>query len=253
MLRYTSEAINTFVDTIGVTRRGNENVLSIKVLEHCIRTDLDKKAPRTLGVIEPIKVTLVNLKDDFLEEFEAPIFPKNKELGSKKISLNKTIFIERTDFKENDDPDFFGLTPNQAAGLKYGGFITVKEVKKDSNGHIIELLCDYSAEVKKLKGRIHWISSKDAVRVEVRLYDYLWTVDDPMSLKEPLEELNPHSLIIKDQSLVNRNILSGLKHLDHFQFERLGYFVVDYDTDATTQKYVFNLTIDLGDEKNKKF
>jgi glutaminyl-tRNA synthetase len=228
-------------------------MLSIKVLEHCIRTDLDKKAPRTLAVIDPIKVTLINLKDDHVEEFEIPIFPKNKELGVKKASLTKSIFIERTDFKEKDDPDFFGLTLNQPVGLKYGGYITVNEVKKDNSGNVTELICEYSSEIKKLKGRIHWISQKDATRVEVRLYDYLWTVEDPMSLKEPLEELNPNSLIIKDQALVNKNILSGLKHLDHFQFERLGYFVVDYDTDVTSQKYVFNLTIDMGDEKNKKF
>ncbi len=167
--------------------------------------------------------------------------------------MTKTIFIEKTDFKEIDDKDFFGLTPGQEVGLKYAGFITLKEIKKDSNGNITELICEYSPETKKTKGRIHWISQKDAVRVEVRLYDYLWTVDEPMSLKEPLEELNPLSLVIKDQSLVNKNILSGLKHLDNFQFERLGYFVCDYDTDATTQKYVFNLTVDLGDEKNKKF
>ena len=215
---------------------------------------MDKKAPRTLAVIEPIKVTLVNLSDDFSEEFETPLFPKNKELGSRKINLTKTIFIERTDFKEGDDKDFFGLTPNQPVGLKYAGIITLKEIKRDSKtGLVSELVCEYSSETKKLKGRIHWISQKDASRVEVRLYDYLWNVDEPMTLKEPLEELNPHSLVIKENSLVNKSILSGLKHLDHFQFERLGYFVCDYDTEATTGRYVFNLTIDLGDEKNKKF
>ncbi len=239
---------------MGVTRRGNDNVLSIKVLEHCIRTDLDKKAPRTLAVIDPIKVTLVNLSDDFLEEFETPMFPKNKELGTRKVFLSKTIFIEKTDFKENDDTDFFALTPGQAVGLKYAGFITLKEIKRDSNtGEIIELVCEYSPETKKLKGRIHWISLKDAARVEVRLYDYLWTVDEPMTLKDPLEELNPNSLIIKEHSLLNKNILSSVKHLDHFQFERLGYFVCDYDTDVKANKFVFNLTVDLGDEKNKKF
>ncbi len=242
------------MDTIGVTRRGNENVLSIKVLEHCIRTDLDKKAGRTLAVIDPIKVTLVNLEDNFSEIFESPILPKNKELGSRKISLSKTIFIERTDFKEENDSNFFGLTPDQPVGLKYAGFISLKEITRDSNtGKVTELLCVYSSEAKNLKGRIHWISQKDAERVEIRLYDYLWTVEEPMSLKEPLNEINPLSLVIKDQSLVNKSILQGIKHLDHFQFERLGYFVCDYDTDISKQRYVFNLTIDLGDEKNKKF
>ena len=222
-------------------------------MEHCIRTDLDKKAPRTLAVLDPIKVTLVNLDENFSESFESPIFPKNKEFGSRKVSLAKTIFIERTDFKDLDDPDFFGLTPNQPVGLKYAGFISLKEIIRDKAEKVTELVCEYSAEIKKLKGRIHWISQKDAERVEIRLYDYLWTVDEPMTLKEPLEEINPNSLIVKENSLVNKSILQGLKHSDHFQFERLGYFVCDYDTDVAKQRYVFNLTIDLGDEKNKKF
>ncbi len=167
--------------------------------------------------------------------------------------MTKTIFIEKTDFKEVNEKDFFGLTPGQEVGLKYAGYITIQEIKKDSDGKVTEILCAYNSEAKKTKGRIHWISQKDAVRCEIRLYDYLWTVDEPMTLKEPLEELNPNSLIIKDHSLVNKNLITGIKHLDKFQFERLGYFVCDYDTDVTTQKYVFNLTVDLGDEKNKKF
>jgi glutaminyl-tRNA synthetase len=223
------------------------------VLEHCIRTDLDKKAQRTLAVIDPLKVTLININEDYNEEIETPLFPKNKELGSRKLNLGKTIYIERTDFREKDDPDFFGLTPGQPTGLKYSGFITLKEVKRDGINNVTELLCEYSSETKKLKGRVHWISQKDAVRVEIRLYDYLWTVDEPMTLKEPLEELNKNSLIVKDAAMVNKQILSNIKHLDHFQFERLGYFVCDYDTNPQTQRYVFNLTIDLGDEKNKKF
>jgi len=214
---------------------------------------LDKKAARTLAVIDPLKVTLVNLNDDYVEEFETPLFPKNKELGMRKISLGKTIYIEKTDFRETDDPDFFGLTPNQPSGLKYGGFILLKEIKKDENNNLNELICEYSPESKKLKGRIHWISQRDSTRVEVRLYDYLWNVDEPMTLKEPLEELNKNSLVVKNNALVNKHILNGIKHLEHFQFERLGYFVCDFDTNPNIQKYVFNLTIDLGDEKNKKF
>jgi len=207
-----------------------------------------------MAIIDPIKVTLVNLGDDFSQEIETPLFPKNKEAGSRKITLTKNIYIDRSDFNEVDQPEFFKLTPNQEVGLKYGGIIKFVEAKYQPNSNTLtELVCEYSNESKVTKGRIHWISQKDAVRCEVRLYDYLWTVDEPMTLKEPLEELNPNSLIIKDQSLVNKNLVSGIKHLDKFQFERLGYFVCDYDTDVTTQKYVFNLTVDLGDEKNKKF
>ena len=130
--------------------------------------------------------------------------------------------------------------------------IKAKEIKKDSSGKVVEIICEYSAEVKKLKGRVHWISDKDATRVEVRLYDYLFNSENPMELVEPLEDMNPNSLIIKHNSLVNKNILNDIKPLDHFQFERLGYFVADYDTNASSGRYVFNLTVDLGDEKIKK-
>lgn len=206
-----------------------------------------------MAVIDPIKITLVNLEDSFSEVIESPLFPKNKELGTRNIILSKTIFIERSDFKDTKDSDFFGLTPYQPVGLKYSGVIMFKEFVVDKEtGKILEIMCEYSSETKKTKGRIHWISEKDAERVEVRLYDYLWNVDEPMTLKEPLEELNPLSLVIKDNSLANRNILENLKHLDHFQFERLGYFVCDYDTKVDEKRYVFNLTVDLGDDKNKK-
>lgn len=245
MFSYTSEAINNFVDSIGVARRGNENMVSVKLLEHHIRADLDKRAPRTLVVIDPIKVVIENFKEDHVEEFETPLFPKNKELGTRKITLGKVIHIERTDFKDQDDPDFFGLTPHQEVGLKYAGIIKVKSVQKDVNGNVIELICEYSADSKKTKGRIHWISHKDAQKVEVRLYDYLFNSDDPMKLDEPLNDLNKNSLVIKSTALVNKNLLSELKPLNHFQFERVGYFVVDLDTDVKNQRYVFNLTVDL--------
>ena len=248
---YTSEAINNFVDTVGVTRRGNENFLSIKLLEHCIRTDLDKKAPRTLAVLDPIKVTLVNLPDNYKMEIETPLFPKNKEAGNRIINLNKVIFIERSDFSLENNEDFFGLTPNQEVGLKYSGIIKFKDSVKNENGEIVELLCEFDAESKKTKGRIHWISAQEAVRVEIRLYDYLFKSDNPMALKEPLEDLNNKSLVVRTESLVNKSVLNGLKPLNHFQFERLGYFVSDLETDASKNRYVFNLTVDLGDEKLK--
>ncbi len=216
------------------------------MLEHQIRTDLDKKAPRTMAVIDPIKVSLVNLDEDFNQEIETPLFPKNKEAGSRKISLSKYIYIDRSDFSEIDQPEFFKLSPNQEVGLKYGGVIKFVEAKYLPNSkNLAELVCEYSNESKVTKGRIHWISNKDAQRVEARIYDYLFTHDEPMSLENPLDALNKNSLVVKDQALVNKQILNNIKHLDHFQFERVGYFVCDYDTDATLQRYVFNLTINL--------
>jgi glutaminyl-tRNA synthetase len=216
------------------------------VLEHAIRTDLDKKAPRTMAVIDPIKVTLVNVEDDFSQEIETPLFPKNKEAGSRKITLTKHIYIDRSDFNEVDQPEFFKLTPNQEVGLKYGGIIKFVEAKYQPNSKVLtELICEYSNESKVTKGRIHWISQKDAQRVEVRLYDYLFTVDEPMALENPFDALNKNSMLVKDEALVNKQILANIKNLEHFQFERVGYFVVDSDTNASSQRYVFNLTVNL--------
>jgi glutaminyl-tRNA synthetase len=254
---YTPEAINNFVDRVGVTRRGNENIISISWLESSIRADLDAKAPRTMAVIDPLKVTLKNLDKEV--ELDTFLFPKQKEKGGvRKVVLSKTIFIERTDFKEEEDKDFFGLTPKQEVGLKYGGIIKVEEVKKDKNGKVIELICTYSSESKKTKGRIHWIGEKDFVQAEVRLYGYLFLSDDPFHANEegashdPMDDLNPNSLVTKMGALVHKDITKGLKHLDHFQFERVGYFVCDYDTQNEKGRYVFNLTVDLGDGKVDK-
>lgn len=251
---YTADAINNFVDTVGVTRRGNENIISIKLLENAIKSDLDKKAPRTMAVIEPIKVNLVNLKEDL--SIDTPLFPKLKESGGvRKVNLTKNIFIERIDFKEEDDKDFNGLTPNQEVGLKYAGVLKLEEIKKNKEGVVTELLCSYSNENKKTKGRIHWISDKDYVNAELRLYDYLFKSDDPFHSNEegvshdPMDDVNPDNLVIKYHALVNRDLCEKVKPYDHFQFERLGYFVCDPDSECDKGRYVFNLTVDLGDGK----
>ena len=251
---YTADAINNFVDTIGVTRRGNENIISIKLLENAVKSDLDKKAPRTMAVIEPIKVNLVNLKEDL--SIDTPLFPKLKESGGvRKVNLTKNIFIERIDFKEEDDKDFNGLTPNQEVGLKYAGVLKLEEIKKNKEGVVTELLCSYSNENKKTKGRIHWISDKDYVNAELRLYDYLFKSDDPFHSNEegvshdPMDDVNPDNLVIKYHALVNRDLCEKVKPYDHFQFERLGYFVCDPDSECDKGRYVFNLTVDLGDGK----
>jgi glutaminyl-tRNA synthetase len=251
---YTADAINNFVDTIGVTRRGNENIISIKLLENAVKSDLDKKAPRTMAVIEPIKVNIVNLKEDL--SIDTPLFPKLKESGGvRKVNLTKNIFIERIDFKEEDDKDFNGLTPNQEVGLKYAGVLKLEEIKKNKEGVVTELLCSYSNENKKTKGRIHWISDKDYVNAELRLYDYLFKSDDPFHSNEegvshdPMDDVNPDNLVIKYHALVNRDLCEKVKPYDHFQFERLGYFVCDPDSECDKGRYVFNLTVDLGDGK----
>jgi glutaminyl-tRNA synthetase len=254
---YTPDAINNFVDRVGVTRRGNENIISISWLENSIRADLDVKAPRTMAVIDPLKIVLKNLEKDV--ELDTYLFPKLKEKGGiRKVTLSKVIYIDKTDFKEEEDKDFFGLTPKQEVGLKYGGVIKVEEVKKDAKGKITEIICNYTAESKKTKGRIHWISDKDFVQAEVRLYGYLFLSDDPFHANEegvshdPMDDLNPNSLVTKMGALIHKDICKDLKKLDHFQFERIGYFVCDYDTQTEKGRYVFNLTVDLGDGKVDK-
>ena len=254
---YTPDAINNFVDRVGVTRRGNENIISISWLESSIRADLDTKAPRTMAVIDPLKVVLKNLDKE--TEIDTFLFPKLKEKGGiRKVKLSKVIYIDKTDFQENEDKDFFGLTPKQEVGLKYAGVIKVEEVKKDAKGKVVELICTYSPESKKTKGRIHWISEKDFVQAEVRLYGYLFLSDDPFHANEegvshdPMDDLNPNSLVTKMGALINKDICKDLKKLDHFQFERIGYFVCDYDTQIEKGRYVFNLTVGLGDGKSEK-
>ena len=254
---YTADSINKFVDSVGVTRRGNENIISIKLLENAIKTDLDTKAPRTMAVINPLKVVIYNLKENVV--IDTPLFPKLKEKGGvRKVTLTKTIFIESNDFKEkvdNNKKPFFGLTPEQEVGLKYAGAIKITEYKKDPNGKILELLCTYDSSPKKTTGRIHWISDVDSTTAELRLYDYLFLSDDPFHANEegvshdPMDDVNPNSLVTKYHSLVNKELCKNCKSGDHFQFERLGYFVVDPDTEGNKGRYVFNLTVDLGDGK----
>lgn len=204
-----------------------------------------------MAVVNPIKVVLNNFDENSNEEIETSLFPDNKEAGSRKIHLTKVIYIERSDFKEEEDKEFFGLTPKQETGLKNAGIITCKNVKKNNEGEVIEIECDYRKDITKTKTRIHWISDNDAQKVEVRVYDYLFTVDKPSELEDPFTKLNEHSLVVRSGALINKNLLSELKEGAHFQFERLGYFVVDKDSDASLKRFVFNLTVGL-DDKNKK-
>lgn len=241
---YTAEAINNFVDTVGVTRRGNENYISIKVLENAIKVDLDKKSSRTMAVIDPIEVIITNLNEKV--EIKTPLFPKNKELGERTNHLTNKIYIERKDFKDIDDLDFFGLSPNQEVGLKYSGILKLKKINKNSNNEIVSIECEFSNEEKKTKGRIHWISDEDKVNAEIRWYNQLFKSDYPSALENWLDDINPDSEIIYKNSIVNKNIAnSNLKAYDKFQFERIGFFVVDIDSDIENKKYVFNLTIKI--------
>jgi glutaminyl-tRNA synthetase len=239
--RFTADSINNFCDTIGVTRRGNENVVSMTVLENFVISDLDLKASRTMAVLNPLKVKLINFENN--ETIETPLFPKDQSKGTRTIKLENIIYIDHKDFREIDDPDYFGLAPGKEVGLKYAGLITCTKVIKNDEGKIEELECTYKKETKKVKGRLHWIGHCEGVRVTCRMYHPLFKTEE-VDAKDFLKDLNPNSLEVLDKALVHKSVAnSSLKHLDHFQFERVGYFVVDFDTNANANRFVFNLTI----------
>eukprot|EP00826_Nyctotherus_ovalis_P017039 TRINITY_DN1497_c0_g1_i1.p1 TRINITY_DN1497_c0_g1~~TRINITY_DN1497_c0_g1_i1.p1 ORF type:complete len:333 (+),score=104.37 TRINITY_DN1497_c0_g1_i1:70-1068(+) len=247
------EAINEFCDLVGVTRRGNEMMISDKLLDHCIRKDLDAVAPRTMSVLEPLLVVLENEGDDYEEKFEVNVFPKDAEKGKQTYVLSKRIFIERGDYMSEAPGSFHGLTRTQAVLLKYTKWIRVKEEVRGSGGELEKLVVTVlDAKPEKAPGVIHWVSEKCALKAEVRLYDKLFLERDPKTLGENWKScINKESLKMMDKALVWNN-LAKVKHLDRFQFERIGYFAVDYDTDIEKGKYVFNLIVNLSESKEKE-
>lgn len=244
---YTAEAINEFVDLVGVARTGNENMISIKLLEHCVRKNLDEISPRTMAVLEPLELEIRGLEG--VSELSVPDFPKNPEKGSHIIKLASPLFVERNDFKEHDSKDFYGLAPGKVVGLKYVPFkVRCAEVVKDAEGKVVKVICDKVEDSSKVKGYLHWISGSEATPVTVRLYDTLLKEEKPTH-EDILEDLNPNSLTIVTSVLANSTLLSGVKPMDKFQFERVGFFVVDLD--STPEHIVFNRTVTLTEAKSK--
>lgn len=258
---YTPESIRIFAEKVGVAKR--DNVVDLALLEFTIREDLNKRAQRVMGVIRPLKVTITNYPDDQVEELEAVNNPEDESMGKRTVPFCKEIFIEQDDFMEDPPKKFFRLSPGNEVRLRYAYIIKCEEVVKDGNGNIVELKCTYDQDTKsgtgtskkKVKGTIHWVSAKHAVKAEVRLYDRLFNVEDPGGDKEVdfKEHINPNSLEIVENALIEP-FIKDAKPLDKFQFERLGYFCVDtkYTTD---EKLVFNRTVTLRDtwaKMNKK-
>jgi len=244
---YTPKAINDFVDEIGVTRRGNENVISLKLLEHYVRKDLDETALRTLAVLDPLLVEISNLDSSVV--VEAPLFPKNPENGKRSLTVHKNIYIEKSDFLEADKPNYFGLAPGKIVGLKYVPFkLKCVSFKKSSNGEVEKVLCEAVYEDIKPKGVLHWLSAEEAIPCETRLYDVLFKSENPSELPNWLDDFNHESLKVLENSLLHKD-MAQVQELDRFQFERLGYFVVDKDSSA--EKKVVNRIITLTETKKK--
>lgn len=248
---YTSESILNFCDQIGIAKANS--MVDVAQLEFCIRDDLNTKVPRVMCVLDPLKITIENY--DGKEELDASYYPDDvpKE-GSRKIPFSKEIYIERDDFMENPSQGYFRLTPEQPVRLKHAYIITCKEVIKDANGNITEIIAEYNPESKsgqdtsgiKVKSAIQWVDAKAAKTIEIRLYDRLYSCEAP----EGLEDLNPHSLKVIKNALIEPAVVTQ-KPDERFQFERQGYFYAD-PIDYTDEKPVFNKIVGLKDSYTKK-
>lgn len=250
---YTPASIRNFCDTIGIGKR--DSWIDMGVLEKAIRDDLNVTAPRVLGVLRPLKVVITNYPENKEEELIALNHPQEQAMGTRPLPFCREIFVEQSDFMENAPKKFFRLSVGREVRLRYAYFITCQEVIKDEKGNIIELRCTYDPETRggsapdgrKVKGTIHWVSARHALRAEVRLYDRLFTIEHPDMDKEKdfKEFINPDSLqMLKDCAL--EPSLAHANQNDRFQFERQGYFCLD-TKDSLPEKPVFNRIVTLRD------
>ena len=249
---YTPASIRAFAERVGVAKR--DNVIDLSLLEYCVREDLNKIAERRMAVVDPLKVVITNYPEDKSECFSCVNNPEDESAGRREVPFGREIYIERGDFMEEPPKGYYRLRPGGEVRLRYGYLIKCEEVIKDENGEIVELRCTYdpesagggSSDGRKVKGVIHWVSAKDAVEAEVRLYDNLFSKEAPDDVEEGktfLDYLNPNSLTIK--TAYCERSLGEAKVGDRFQFERVGYFCVDKD--STAEKLVFNRTVSLKD------
>jgi glutaminyl-tRNA synthetase len=253
---YTSESIRNFAETVGVAKR--DNIIDVSLLEFCVRTDLNKKAPRTMAVLNPVKLIIDNYPEGKEEVLEAVNNPEDASMGYRKLTFARELWIEQEDFMENPPKKFFRLYLGGEVRLKYAYIIRCDSIVKNHDGTIAEIHCTYFPETKsgmtesnrKVKGTIHWVSVKHARTAEVRLFDRLFSVPNPDDTEEGktfINNLNPDSLQIKD-AFIEPSLLSE-KPLFNYQFERLGYFCIDKDSPDT--KLVFNRTVTLKDTWTK--
>ena len=250
---YTPQAIHALCATVGITK--HNSLTDTALLEHALRDDLNKRSPRVMGVLNPLRVVIENYPENETEELDAINNPEDESAGTRKVPFSRVIYIERDDFREDAPRKFFRLTPGKEVRLRYAYFITCRNVIKDETGQITELRCTYdpatrggnAPDGRKVKGTLHWVSAQHALSAEVRLYDRLFSVPDPTgdkSGKDYREFLNPNSLEVLTDCKVEPS-LTQANAGDRFQFERLGYFCVD--PDSTDDQLVFNRTVTLRD------
>lgn len=264
---YTPESIRMFVDRIGYTKFDALNDMAL--MESAIREDLNRRATRVSAVIDPVKLVITNYPEDKVEELEAINNPEDPEAGSHKITFSRELWIEREDFMEDAPSKYFRLTPGREVRLKSAYIVLCTGCKKDAEGKVEEVYCEFIPNTKtgesdssrKVKGTIHWVSTKHAIKAEVRLYDRLWSVENPrdelarlreeegLSVVEAMQKMkNPNSLEIRTECYIE-SFLANTKPMDHYQFQRIGYFCTDKD--STADHLIFNRTVSLKDNWSK--
>jgi glutaminyl-tRNA synthetase len=250
---YTPEAIRNFCAAIGVSK--TNGIIDLAMLEHFVREDLNKHAQRAMAVLRPLKVVIDNYPEGKVEDLEAVNNPEDASAGTRKVPFSRVLYIEQDDFREDPPKKFFRLSPGREVRLRGGYFITCKNVVKNDQGEVVEVHCIYDPETRsgnapdnrKVKSTIHWVSAQHAIDAEVRLYENLFTTEDPGQVPEGQEftvNLNPNSLEILPNAKLEPS-LSDAKPGDRYQFERLGYFCADLDSEPGA--LVFNRTVPLRD------
>jgi glutaminyl-tRNA synthetase len=254
---YSASSIRAFWEEMGISK--SESIISMGVLENALRNDLNVTAPRTMAVLEPLKVVLTNYPEGETEWLEAPVHPQDESMGTRQVPLTRELWIEQSDFMENPPGKFFRLKPGGEVRLRNAFIIRCVEVIRNDQGEVAELRCEFDPETRsgmpgasrKVKGTIHWVSAVHGVKAEVRLYDRLFSVPNPLADKSRdfLEFINPHSLDIISNAIVEPAVAEG-KAGDVYQFERTGYFVHD-SKDSEPGKPVLNRAVSLRDSWEK--
>jgi glutaminyl-tRNA synthetase len=250
---YPPEAIRNFCAAIGVSKTSGS--LELAMLEHYIREDLNKRAPRVMAVLRPLKIVIDNYPEGQVEEVEAVNNPEDESAGKRKVPFSKVLYIEHDDFREDPPKQYYRLSPGREVRLRYAYFITAKSVVKNDKGEVVEVHCTYdpatrggnAPDGRKVKSTIHWVSAAHAIDAEVRIYDKLFTKEDPNQVEEGQEftaNLNPNSLEVIPQAKLEPSLANAPVEA-RYQFERLGYFCVD--PDSSPGKPVFNRTVALKD------
>lgn len=251
---YSPESIRNFCKTIGVNKFNS--TIDIALLEHCIRQDLNKTSPRVMAVLNPVKLIIDNYPDSQIEQLDAVNNPEDTTAGTRKVPFSKELYIEREDFMEDPPKKFFRLSPGKEVRLRYAYYVTCTDVVKDDNGQIVELHCTYdpatrggdAPDGRKVKATLHWVCAANAIDAEVRLYDHLFTKENPDDTEEGADftaNINPNSLKTLKNCKVEPSLAKALP-LDRYQFERLGYFCVDPDSNPEIG-LVFGRTVTLRD------